>query len=251
MKGWQRALAAAGGIFGLYGLGVLTIIGFSHWFDAAGVLAGAGLLLLALLGPRILSLRKPIPLIASLVLILALAGFSLAEGAILRAALQKPSPGADYVIVLGAKVQGTVPSLTLSRRIRGAAEYLSANPDSVAVATGGQGPGEALPEAAAIAASLETLGIPRERILVEPDSSTTRENLLFGLALIEKAGGSRRDPVVIVSSGFHLYRAQKLAAGIGYTAVSGKGCPSMAYLEPHYFLREAAALLKEKLEGNL
>lgn len=251
MNTGRKLLAATGTLFIFYGLGVLAVIGFSHWFDAAWILLGAGCFLLVLLGPRILSLRRPVPLIARGVLALALGAFFLIEGAILSAALQTPVPGAAYVIIPGAKVDGAVPSLTLDRRIRGAADYLLENPDSVAVATGGQGQGEALSEAAVIARELESLGISPERILLEQKSTSTLENLAFALEAIEARGGRPEDPTVIVSSAFHLYRAQKLAGKLGYHAVSGKGCPSMRYLEPHYFLREAAALVKEKLDGNL
>ena len=244
-------MAGLGVVLILYGLGVLSVIGFSHWFDGAGILAGAGCLLLAFLGPRISSLKKPAPQILGGLLAIAVVSFLLMEGVILNAALQVPSPGAAYVIIPGAKVNGTVPSLTLDRRIRGAAEYLLANPDSVAVATGGQGSGEALSEAAVIASALESLGIAPERILLESESTTTQENLLFALEAIEARGGSGLDPTVIVSSAFHLFRTQKLAAAIGFGSVSGKGCPSMGYLEPHYFAREAAALIKEKLDGNI
>ncbi len=235
----------------LYGLGVLAVIGYSHWFDAAGILAGAGCFLLAFAGPRIRSLKRPAPQLLTALLAMSVISFAVIEGAIMGAAMQKPDAFAAYVIIPGAKVNGTVASLTLDRRIRGAAEYLLANPDSVAVATGGQGEGEDLPEAAVIARELERLGISPDRILKETRSTSTRENLLFALALIEAAGGSGSDPTVIVSSAFHLYRAQRLAAAAGFQAVSGKGCPSMVYLEPHYFAREAAALVKEKLDGNL
>lgn len=251
MKRQQRIMAILGIVLILYGLGVLAVIGYSHWFDAAGILAGIGCIGLALWGSRICALRKPVPRILGGLLAVVVISFFLLEGAILRAALQAPLPGAAYVIIPGAKVNGTVPSLTLDRRIRGAAEYLSDNPDSVAVATGGQGPGEALSEAAVIARELRNLGIASERILMEPDSTTTRENLLFALKIIEARGGSGQEPAVIVSSAFHLYRAQRLAAAVGYAAVSGKGCSSMGYLEPHYFAREAAALIKEKLDGSI
>ena len=249
--GRHRATVVFGAALILYGLGVLTVIGYSHWFDAAGILAGAGCLLLAFAGPCIRSLKRPVPQILTFLLTVAVLSFVMIEGAIIVAALREPAASASYVVIPGAKVNGTVPSLTLDRRIRGAAEYLLDNPDSVAVATGGQGKDEELPEAAVIARELERLGISPDRILTETNSTTTRENFLFALDLIEAAGGSGRDPIVIVSSAFHLYRAQRLAAAVGFESLSGKGCPSMAYLEPHYYAREAAALVKEKLDGNL
>ena len=49
---------------------------------------------------------------------------------------------ADAVIVLGAGVNGTTPSLALQTRIDAAESYLKANPGIPAVLSGGQGPAE-------------------------------------------------------------------------------------------------------------
>jgi uncharacterized SAM-binding protein YcdF (DUF218 family) len=230
---------------------VLGIIGFSHWFDGIWLAAGAGCLLIS--GPvwPLLRRRPRTARIGRIALALALTAFLLLEALILSAALAGPEPGASYAIVLGAGVDGTTPSLTLSRRIRSAARYLQSSPDTIAVATGGQGPGEDISEAEAIAVELVRLGIDPARILLEMASTTTKENVLFARQIIEASGGSIESSVVIVSSSFHLYRAVKLAGSVGFRDVSGQGSPSMRYLEPHYFAREAAALIKEKLDGNL
>lgn len=214
-------------------------------------MAGAGCLSIA--GPAwpLLCRRPRTARIGRIALALALTAFLLLEALIVSAALAGPEPGASYAVVLGAGVDGTTPSLTLSRRIRSAARYLQSYPDTIAVATGGQGPGEYISEAEAIAVELVRLGVDPARILLEAASTTTKENVLFARQVIEAAGGSVEDSVVIISSSFHLYRAVKLAGSVGFRDVSGQGSPSMRYLEPHYFAREAAALIKEKLDGNL
>jgi hypothetical protein len=102
-------MAILGIVLILYGLGVLAVIGYSHWFDAAGILAGIGCIGLALWGSRICALRKPVPRILGGLLAVVVISFFLLEGAILGAALQAPLPGAAYVIIPGAKVNGTVP----------------------------------------------------------------------------------------------------------------------------------------------
>lgn len=155
------------------------------------------------------------------------------------------------MLVLGAGVDGTTPSLTLRRRIDAAFHYVSNNSNATIIACGGQGPGEDRSEAFVIKRELLALGIARERILREDFSTTTRENLQFAGVLIEEAGGSLHQPVVIVSSSFHLYRAIKLARALGYRSASGAGSASMRYLEPHYYAREAAALIKEWMDGHL
>ena len=48
----------------------------------------------------------------------------------------------DYIIVLGAHVDGTRLSMALLERTRRALQYLENNPDTKAVLSGGQGRGE-------------------------------------------------------------------------------------------------------------
>ena len=55
---------------------------------------------------------------------------------------------ADAVIVLGAGVNGTEPSLSLRTRLDAALDYLEAHPDIPVVLTGGTGYGEEISEAA-------------------------------------------------------------------------------------------------------
>ena len=65
-------------------------------------------------------------------------------GFIVSAAHPGTLPDCDYLIVLGAGVRGTVPSLTLSERINAAYTYLTDHPDTIAILSGGQGPDEFL-----------------------------------------------------------------------------------------------------------
>ena len=90
---------------------------------------------------------------------------------------QKPEPGADAVIVLGAAVRGDVPSATLAARLDCALEYLKKSPETRAIVTGGQGDGENVTEASAMRAYLEARGIDSERIYEEDQSASTLENL--------------------------------------------------------------------------
>ena len=56
----------------------------------------------------------------------------------------------DYLIVLGAHVDGTRLTLALLERTRRALEYLKANPGTKAVLSGGKGKGEKISEARAM-----------------------------------------------------------------------------------------------------
>ena len=70
------------------------------------------------------------------------------EAQILMAGTQDLSAiRADAVVVLGAGVNGTQPSLSLRTRLDAALDYLEENPDIPVVLTGSQGYGEAITEA--------------------------------------------------------------------------------------------------------
>jgi hypothetical protein len=55
----------------------------------------------------------------------------------------------DYIIILGARVKGEIPSLALQYRIDSAANYMKKNQETIAIVSGGQGPGEDITEAEA------------------------------------------------------------------------------------------------------
>ena len=123
---------------------------------------------------------------------------------------------ADAVIVLGAGVNGTEPSLSLRTRLDKAVDYLERWPDIPAVLTGGTGYGEEISEAACMYDYLTAHG-------VDP----------------------ARDTVAVVTNDFHIARAELIAAREGYGDVAGIPAPlPWVHLEINYTLREAFAMVK-------
>ena len=153
----------------------------------------------------------------------------------------------DYIIVLGAQVRGDRPSRALRMRIDTAADYLREHPSVQAVLSGGQGPGENMTEAECMRNALVEMGISEDRLILEDRSTSTWENLTFsaGLVPLKKAG------VGLVTQNFHVYRSVQLARRQHYERVSGIAAPSEPVNFPHFMVREAFALVKEKLVGNL
>lgn len=127
---------------------------------------------------------------------------------------EKAIKDADYIIVLGAKVNGTVPSLALQYRADAAAEYLKDNPNTIAVASGGRGPGEEITEAEAISRILQDHGIEESRIIKESKSTSTIENLTFSKALLPPSAKKG----LIVTNDFHIYRSCMIAQDLGLDA---------------------------------
>ena len=168
--------------------------------------------------------------------------FGFAEAAVLRAAKTDAPPGVDYLIVLGAGVDGTEPSLSLRNRLEAALAYLQENPETVAIVSGGQGPGEQISEAEAMRVWLEARGVAPARIRMETQATSTAENLRFSLALIAQAGDTQAS-VAVCSSEYHLCRARALAREAGVEVYGVAGRTTLPLLRLNYFVREGLAML--------
>ena len=83
----------------------------------------------------------------TLILAVCVGYFCVVESFIIRDARTDTEQTADVLIVLGAGVNGTRPSLSLRDRMVGAYDYLIAHPDCIAVVSGGQGVGEDITDA--------------------------------------------------------------------------------------------------------
>ena len=142
------------------------------------------------------------------------------------------------VIVLGAGVNGTAPSLSLQTRLEAALAYLEKWPGVPVVVSGSQGPGEFVSEGACMADWLTARGIPGERILLEDRADNTAENIRFSLALLEAHGIDTTGPIAVVSSGYHLYRASLHMAG-NMIPVAARMPARYLPLTVNYYIREA------------
>ena len=192
-------------------------------------------------------------------LLFGLAVFFLLLGIIIAGVLEIPivrnaktDPGtADYLIVLGAGVNGNVPSLSLSDRLNAAWRYLQENPNTVAIVSGGQGEGENITEAEAMRRWLENAGLPPERIILEPRATTTEENIAYSLEILRQRG-EEDSRIAIASSEYHLFRAKCIARAQGIAEPLGvAGKTSYPVLRLNYFLREAAAVAYMRLFGRI
>lgn len=178
-------------------------------------------------------------------LLLFLAAFVLVEGRIVSAMQLEAEPGLDYVITLGAAVRDGLPTTPLLLRIQKTAEYLNENPDTLAIASGGQGASESMSEARCIQQYLMEYGIAENRILLEDQSADTEENIRNSFAMIPDGAS-----VGVISNNFHIYRAMRVAELQGHT-VSGIPAKSLLPLGIHYTVREFFAVVQLELEHIL
>ena len=155
----------------------------------------------------------------------------------------RPQGDEKAIVVLGAGLHGERISSLLKCRLDTAYDTWQTNPEAMVVVTGGQGPGEDIPEATAMRRYLLEKGIPEEKLIEENRSTSTEENFLFAKKLLAEAGIPADAPIVFVTNAFHCYRAGKYAALVGFADVDAQpaGIPPTA-IAPCY-LREVFAVL--------
>ena len=174
-----------------------------------------------------------------------LALFLIVEGIILSGGMIQPMENADYIIVLGARVNPDGPSGALRNRTQVAYEYLIDHPNTRAVLSGGQGADEPMSEAMCMYALLTAKGIDPERLILEDQSEDTSANLENSRALIDPNAS-----VALVTNNFHMFRARMLAKKMGWS-VGGVPVATSPISFPHYMLREFAGIAYEFVRGNI
>ena len=174
--------------------------------------------------------------------------FIIIETIIITAGRSKPPPDADYVIILGAQVRGTVPSKTLKSRIQCAADYLKENTEAIVICSGGQGRGEDITEAQAIKQGLTANGISPKRILLEEKSTDTVENIAYSKLLIPDASSKK---ILLITSDFHTFRAKQIGKKQGLSNLFASGTSEFMITTVSYYVREVLAVTKDFIFGNL
>lgn len=175
-----------------------------------------------------------------------LVSFVLVVGLILANAQTTEIQDPDYLIILGAGLNGDKPDLTLQQRLDTGLSYLQNNPSLPIIVTGGQCSKERISEGLAMSNYLQAHGIAKERIIVESASQSTKENFLFSAKILEELGEKQPVTIMIATSDFHLLRSKLLAKRNGFQAGS-LAAPSPLYLLPANLLREYFASGKSLL----
>lgn len=228
-------------------LGLLIYFGAPGYTFSAYIAFGCGAVMVCYFALLLLQNKKPriAKALRMILSVLLLAGFvcALIAGILIASAMGGDTKTyCDYIIVLGAGVDGTTPSLSLRERLDAAYEYLIAHPEAICVVSGSQGYNEDISEAECMYRELVSRGIDASRIWKEDKAENTRQNIAYSLALIEDRTGTRPDTAGIVSSDYHLYRAGLFAKEQNLTPVGIPAHTSWLSLRLNYFLREIAAV---------
>lgn len=188
---------------------------------------------------------RTILLTSTLVIIVTLFGWLLI-GKWIKQGMEPVADGTNaYAIVLGAKVNQTGLSLTLRYRLDAALAYAKEYPHVTLILSGGQGSDEPMSEAEAMQRFLIENGIEESRLLLEDSSTSTYENFLFSTKLLPYY----EDSITIISSDFHLARAQKIARNLNLKSdVVAAQTPKIVEAKSNF--RERIAFVKTLLVGK-
>jgi uncharacterized SAM-binding protein YcdF (DUF218 family) len=157
---------------------------------------------------------------------------------------------ADYILVLGAGLSNkTNPSAILQGRLDATLKYIDGNDNGYIVLSGGQGVDEDLPESHAMSKYLQEKGVSKERIIIEDESRNTSENFKYSKAKIEDHSKTpiKDVSIKIITTDSHAFRSSIIAKKNGYLNFDNYSSPTVWYLIPITFTREAFAIVKTSL----
>ena len=128
---------------------------------------------------------------------------------------------ADYAIVLGLALENGEPTPDLLSRLDTAREYLEKYPEAKLILTGGNADESGRTEAAVMRDILTQQGVPEDRLILEDQAQTTKENFsnIAGMIPADK-------PVVMISSNYHMDRAVLNATKGGFSRIMRLPAPS-------------------------
>lgn len=163
----------------------------------------------------------------------------------------------DYIIVLGSGLNKDKVTPLLAGRVDRAISFYDTQIGKNAkrarlVMSGGQGVGELIPEAHAMKEYAVSKGIPEVDIICEDKSTTTKENLLNSVDMIEK--DSNKDitqvNVIFATSNYHVFRTALLAKELDLN-INGIGSFVKIYFYISAIIREyiGSIWMKRKLNS--
>lgn len=136
----------------------------------------------------------------------------------------------DCIIVLGGGLDRNTgePLSTLAYRLDRAVGLFDEGYAPAIIVSGGQGADEIISEAESMRNYLLRHGVPESAIIMEAQSTTTRENMAFSKAIMDENG---YEGALIVTSDYHLWRAMQLAdrAGISGSCAGARNSSNIFF----------------------
>ncbi len=142
-------------------------------------------------------------------------------GKVIAGSLINTAGDANYAIVLGLALENGEPAPDLLLRLDTAWGYLEQHPEARLVLTGGNPDESGRTEADVMRDILTRQGVPEDRLILEDQAQTTKENFRNIAGMV-----SADEPVVMISSNYHMDRAVRIASESGFSRVMRLPAPS-------------------------
>jgi len=169
--------------------------------------------------------------------------------ALMLSALMRPLPDEqpDAVLVLGCGIfpDGQL-TYSLRSRLDTAYDALEKYEEAFCIVSGGQGANEPVAEAQTMRDYLVSRGVNPARIVMEPDSRNTAENMRNSAVIMAQHGAIT---AAVVTSDYHVYRALVTAERYGIEAF-GIGAKTNWRIWLAVRIREYVGIIKEALFQN-
>jgi uncharacterized SAM-binding protein YcdF (DUF218 family) len=152
----------------------------------------------------------------------------------------------DYIIVLGAQMRNDGPSTIFRYRLDAAYDYLTENPDTICIVSGGHGANEPVCEGNGGREYLISRGVEASRVIAENKAMDTSENILYSLDLIDRgSAGSDKLKIGIVTNNFHLFRGVHLAKKLTDNNIYGIAAYTLPWYLPNNMARECFGIVRD------
>ena len=152
----------------------------------------------------------------------------------------------DYIVVLGAQMRDNGPSIIFKYRLDAAYTYLSENPDTICIVSGGQGANESASEGDGGKEYLVSRGIASDRIIAETRAMDTNENVRYSLDIMRQAADSDKQlKIGIVTSNFHVFRGVHLAKKLTDDEICGIAAYTVPWYLPNNMVRECFGIIRD------
>jgi uncharacterized SAM-binding protein YcdF (DUF218 family) len=122
---------------------------------------------------------------------------------------------ADVILILGAAEYRGKPSPVLKGRLDHGLELYHAKKAPLILTTGGAGGDPVFTEGEVGRDYLIRHGVPSESIIVEAEGESTMHSIAAAAAIMRRMG---LKSCIIVSDGYHIYRAKKMLEAQGFSA---------------------------------
>ncbi len=164
---------------------------------------------------------------------------ALAAARIARQSTLDEAQEADAIVVLGAAEYRGRPSPVLRARLDHALKLYRRGLAPRILTTGGSGAQSRFTEAEAARDYLVTKGVPSEAILVEPHGTSTLQSIAAAAEMLHQRNLSR---CIVVSDGYHIFRAKRMFEAHGITVYGSprQSSGTTAWRENWRYLRQAA-----------